>query len=163
MTGTEATSGQEPEVRKDLPNYKICACGHDAISHTVEKRDPETGEMTGERVQARCKVNGWDCACDTPRPVLEVSQTFPFKRVSKSSGFGHALYQGYDLLMRSGGTAVWLNDGPTCDKCGTKGSILPYRQYGDFGAMKDILLCFACTEGVSDDEAKRQSRTGFTI
>lgn len=159
MSGTENSA----EVRKDLPSHKICACGHDAISHTLEKRDPETGEPTGERVAAPCNVNGWDCGCVTPRPVLLVSQVFPFKRISKSSGFGHALYQGYDLLLKSGGSAEWLNDGPVCDKCGKHESILPYRQYADFGAMKDILLCFACTEGVSDDEAKRQSRTSFTI
>lgn len=91
-------------------NGLICVCGHSSSRHDFL---PAMGH-------AVCKPSVMDCNCKVEKYVLKSSKIFHFVRKTHGNGTLHALLLGAVAALEKGAVLEWVDDGPTCELCGSK-------------------------------------------
>jgi hypothetical protein len=125
----------------------VCLCGHPSNNH---HNIDDSGQIS-------CRPGKMYCPCDSPIPVLQVSDLRAFTRKTSGHGRKHALMAGMSTLLERDveSTVVeWIVD-VKCMSCGSEeGPIIPVAFVVDGGrpvavdrpSPRNTLLCLACLE-----------------
>lgn len=102
---------------RDTKDNRICACGHNARSHT-EFGVTEVHEAMRRSGRTMCTPGRVDCKCKVFHHVLDVSSARPFIFRGYGSYKDHALIRGITSLVSSGGSFKY-SETMSCFKCGS--------------------------------------------
>lgn len=102
---------------RDRKDNRICACGHNARSHT-EFGVTEVHEAMRRSGRTMCTPGRVDCKCKVFHHVLDVTSSRPFIYRGLGSHQDHALIRGITSLVSSGGSFKY-SETMSCFKCGS--------------------------------------------
>jgi hypothetical protein len=113
----DAVADDIERKKRRVGDNRVCKCGHPAKTHTgYHNPSNRDHRYKAEVNDFMCKPGKQICPCQKAELVITATNSGLFLRRTEGSGRKHALGQGIENLLLSGGDFEWLED-VVCDLC----------------------------------------------